>query len=68
MHPLTTFDVHRQEQGDLLRRSTWLPVREPVDRPRAHAHGRPPDPAHTHPGVGADPGTVGVGAPRPVAP
>jgi|GEM_PF-1512740 len=44
MHPLSTYEVHRQDQDDLLRRSARLSARERVTRPRDDAHGRPPDP------------------------
>lgn len=43
MHPLSTFDVHRQEQADLLRRATLLRRRELATRPAADAPDRPPD-------------------------
>ena len=43
MHPLTTFELHRQDQHALLGRSTGRPQRPPLTR-RDDAHGRPPDP------------------------
>ncbi|UZN04705.1 hypothetical protein [Cellulomonas sp. S1-8] len=44
MHPLSTYEAHRQDQVALLRRSTQQHVREHDGRPRDDAHGRPPDP------------------------
>ncbi|GIG38316.1 hypothetical protein [Cellulomonas phragmiteti] len=49
MHPLTTFEVHRQEQADLLRRAALLRERERVAGPRDDARGRPPDPRRARP-------------------
>lgn len=48
MHPLSTFEIHRQDQAALLHRSTQRRVPEPTVRHRDDAHGRPPDPHH-HP-------------------
>lgn len=66
MHPLSTFEVHRQDQVALLRRSTRQGTREPVPRSRDDAHGRPPDPrsgARRTP-----PGRPTASTARPVAP
>jgi len=45
VHPLSTYEVHRQDQADVLRRSTQQHVHEHGTRPRDDTHGRPPDPA-----------------------
>jgi len=45
MHPLSTYEVHRQDQRDLLHRSTRLHVREHRTEHADDAPGRPPDPA-----------------------
>lgn len=46
MHPLTTYDLHRREQVDALRRLDLVRRRE-LASPDDHATGRPPDPRRT---------------------
>ncbi|SFK32612.1 hypothetical protein [Cellulomonas sp. KH9] len=47
MHPFTTYDVHRQEHLERLRRRALARANDEALSTRADARGRPPDPARS---------------------
>lgn len=62
MHPVSTYEVHRRDQADLLQRLALLRRRELATGPTDDAPGRPPERGRSRSGL-PDAATAALWAP-----